>query len=186
MARGFLCWRRQSWLNHCTQCTKLLALIDGADYHYTAAQTLQSFSYRWEHWIQFTSRVLLWYVRLSLILKSFHELIHPITGTVCPVGPVGWNAAVDQLNGAQSGALASNLLHEVNDYLVPRVRSLNIPANAFKYLSLQIGSNDLCLLCAQSVISLGPGSPDDFEANIRNALEAIRAGIREWALHPSD
>jgi phospholipase B1 len=79
---------------------------------------------------------------------------------------VGWNQPVDQLNAAQSGALASNLLHEVRgplqisqyqpwlnmavaclDYLVPRVKALNIAASRYKYLSLQIGSNDLCQLC---------------------------------------
>lgn len=98
-------------------------------------------------------------------------------GPLCPIGPVGWNSAVDQLNAAQSGALASNLYHEAVDYLIPQVKKRNIPTTAYKYLSLQIGSNDICSLCAQASINIGPGSADDFEYNIRRTLEAIRIGI---------
>jgi phospholipase B1, membrane-associated len=101
------------------------------------------------------------------------------TGPLCPIGPFGWNSEVDQLNAAQSGALASNLHHEVVDYLVPQIKKRNIPKTAFKYLHLQIGSNDICIWCAQSTIGVGPGSPDDFEKNIRKTLEAVRLGIRE-------
>jgi phospholipase B1 len=98
-------------------------------------------------------------------------------GPLCPIGPFGWNASVDQLNAAQSGALASNLYHEVVDYLIPQVKKKGIPKTAFKYLNLQIGSNDICSLCAQADVGIGPGSPDDFEANIRKTLEAVRKGI---------
>jgi len=99
---------------------------------------------------------------------------------------LGWNDAVDQLNAAQTGALASNLLHEVNDYLIPQVRKWNIPADKFKYINFQIGSNDLCWLCAQATLGTGPGSADDFEAHIRATLEALRAAIRENFLSPCD
>jgi len=44
---------------------------------------------------------------------------------------------------------------------------------------IQIGSNDLCQLCLQSLIGIGPGSPDDFEANIRAVLEYLRAHLRK-------
>ncbi|PVF99576.1 hypothetical protein CPB86DRAFT_281396 [Serendipita vermifera] len=98
-------------------------------------------------------------------------------GPLCPIGPFGWNPSVDQLNAAQSGAMASNLPHEARDYLVPLVKLRNIPAKAFKYLNLQIGSNDQCALCTQAALGFGPGSADDFEANIRKTLEIIRAGI---------
>ncbi|KAG9112300.1 hypothetical protein FRC07_007937, partial [Ceratobasidium sp. 392] len=64
------------------------------------------------------------------------------SGALCPIGPVGWNQPVDQLNAAQSGALASNLLHEVR-------------ADAL----------------------FGPGTQGDFEANIRETLEYVRANI---------
>ncbi|CEL59890.1 Phospholipase B1, membrane-associated OS=Mus musculus GN=Plb1 PE=2 SV=2 [Rhizoctonia solani AG-1 IB] len=98
-------------------------------------------------------------------------------GPLCPIGPVGWNQPVDQLNAAQSGALASNLLHEVRDYLVPQVKAAGIAANRFKYLSFQIGSNDLCQLCLAADALLGPGTQSDFEANIRETLEYVRKNI---------
>lgn len=98
-------------------------------------------------------------------------------GLICLPGSLGWNPAVDQLNAAQTGALASNLPHEVKDYLIPQVKKWNLPNKKFKYINLQIGSNDLCWLCAQATIGIGPGSVDDFEANIRRTLEMIRKAI---------
>ncbi|QRV92999.1 GDSL-like lipase/acylhydrolase family protein [Ceratobasidium sp. AG-Ba] len=98
-------------------------------------------------------------------------------GPICPIGPLGWNPNVDQLNAAQSGALASNLLHEVRDYLVPQVKARGIAANRFKYLSFQIGSNDLCQLCLAADALLGPGTQSDFEGNIRETLEYVRTNI---------
>jgi hypothetical protein len=95
-----------------------------------------------------------------------------------------WNATVDQLNGALSGALAATIPHEINDYLVPQVQAKNIPTTAFKYLNFQIGSNDVCNSCAKADGSSGPGSADDFETNIRTALEAIRTKIRELTCVP--
>jgi phospholipase B1 len=111
----------------------------------------------------------------SRFVQSFLTLP---TGILCHTGSSGWNDAVDQLNSAQTGALASNLPHEVNDYLIPQVKKWNIPAEKFKYINFQIGSNDLCLLCAQATWGRGRGSADDFEANIRTTLEALRAAIR--------
>jgi len=110
------------------------------------------------------------------LMPTFRKRI----GSLCPIGPFGWNSAVDQLNAAQSGALVSNLHHEVVDYLVPQIKKRNIPETSFKYLHLQIGSNDICGLCARPTIGFGPGSPDDFEKNIRKTLEAVRLGIREY------
>ncbi|KZV88555.1 hypothetical protein EXIGLDRAFT_678820 [Exidia glandulosa HHB12029] len=95
-------------------------------------------------------------------------------GPLCPIGPVGWDPTVDQLNAAQSGALATNLLHMVKDYLVPQVKARNISASAFKYLNLQIGSNDLCQLCAESLV---PTGADLFESSVRDALEYVRSNI---------
>jgi phospholipase B1 len=84
------------------------------------------------------------------------------------------------MNAALSGALASNIPHEVNDYLIPQVKARNIPASAYKYMSLQIGSNDICQFCIQAEVGFGPESADDFEVNIRKALEAVRKGIRKF------
>lgn len=122
----------------------------------------------------------------SLRWRLCESLAEPVltfrnrTGLLCPIGPIGWNSAVDQLNAAQSGALASNLHHEVVEYLVPQIKRRKIPETSFKYLNLQISSNDICGLCARPAIDIGPGSPDDFEKDIRKTLEAVRLGIREY------
>jgi hypothetical protein len=39
-------------------------------------------------------------------------LMAPVTGTLCPVGPVQWNPVQDRLNAALSGSLATNLMHQ--------------------------------------------------------------------------
>ncbi|EUC57314.1 GDSL-like lipase/acylhydrolase [Rhizoctonia solani AG-3 Rhs1AP] len=109
--------------------------------------------------------------------KGVNPGIELCFGPLCPIGSVGWNQPVDQLNAAQSGALASNLLHEVRDYLVPQVKAAGIATNRFKYLSFQIGSNDLCQLCLAADALLGPGTQSDFEANIRETLEYVRKNI---------
>ncbi|EJD43634.1 hypothetical protein AURDEDRAFT_145439 [Auricularia subglabra TFB-10046 SS5] len=103
-----------------------------------------------------------------------HHGVELCFGPLCPVGPVGWDSAKDQLNAAQSGALAVNLLHEVVDYLVPQVKAMNISKSAFKYLNLQIGSNDICQFCASALTPIGAAS---FEANIRATLEYVRKNI---------
>ncbi|KZV88552.1 hypothetical protein EXIGLDRAFT_772595 [Exidia glandulosa HHB12029] len=95
-------------------------------------------------------------------------------GILCPLGPFGWNAPVDNFNAAQTGALASNLLHEVRDYLVPQVKDAGIPNSAFKYLNFQIGSNDICQMCAGA---LTPTAADSFEDDVRSALEYVRKNI---------
>lgn len=98
-------------------------------------------------------------------------------GFICLPGSWGWNSKVDQLNSAQTGSLASNLPHQLNDYIIPQVKKWKLPTNKFKYINFQIGSNDLCWLCAQASIGIGPGSADDFEDNIRETLEGLRAAI---------
>ncbi|KAG8735448.1 hypothetical protein FRC12_018068 [Ceratobasidium sp. 428] len=98
-------------------------------------------------------------------------------GSGCPVGPVGWNNTVDQLNAGQSGAYASNLLHEAEDYLALQVKSLNISESRFKYLSFQVGANDVCQLCAAADAPMGPSTKGDFENNVRAALEHVRMNI---------
>ncbi|KAG8803599.1 hypothetical protein FRC18_007251 [Serendipita sp. 400] len=114
---------------------------------------------------------------LALPLVRIKVSLFLIIGLICLPGSLGWNSAVDQLNAAQTGALASNLPHEVDDYLIPQVKKRKIPTNKFKYINLQIGSNDLCWLCGQAALEIGPGSADDFERNIRYTLEALRKAI---------
>ncbi|CAE7217895.1 unnamed protein product [Rhizoctonia solani] len=98
-------------------------------------------------------------------------------GAGCPVGPVGWNKTVDVLNAAQTGAYASNLLHEAQDYLAPQVKAMGIAEGRFKFLSFQVGANDVCSLCAAVDAPMGPGTKSDFETNIRATLEHVRQNI---------
>ncbi|KAF8686414.1 hypothetical protein RHS04_00071 [Rhizoctonia solani] len=98
-------------------------------------------------------------------------------GSGCPVGPVGWNKTVDVLNAGQSGAYASNLLHEAQDYLAPQVKAMNISQSRYKFLSFQIGANDVCQLCAAADAPMGPATKSDFENNIRATLEYVRQNI---------
>ena len=75
------------------------------------------------------------------------------------------------------------------DYLIPQIQQREIPDNAFKYVSLQIGSNDICQLCmdlfarhgnnAQTRLGLWPRMADEFEASVRSTLEYIRLNLRE-------
>ncbi|EJD43613.1 hypothetical protein AURDEDRAFT_114662 [Auricularia subglabra TFB-10046 SS5] len=102
---------------------------------------------------------------------------HPVElcfGLLCPPGVKGWTPELDNLNAARSGAFAENLPHEVEDYLVPQVKAQNISDAAFKYLHMQVGTNDVCQLCATAIL---PPSADIFEASIRKSLEYMRAHI---------
>ena len=57
---------------------------------------------------------------------------------------------------------------------------MGIPDSAWKHIMMQIGSNDLCQLCLQSQVGIGPGSADDFEANIRAVLEYLKLHLRKF------
>lgn len=103
-----------------------------------------------------------------------HHGLEYCGGSICPIGSIGWNPPLDNLNAAQSGALASNLLHEINDYLIPQLAARNISSSSFKLLTLFIGSNDVCGGCAEAQST---DNADRFEANVRAALEAVRGGV---------
>jgi hypothetical protein len=86
---------------------------------------------------------------------------------------------VDVLNAAQSGAMATNLIGEAY-YLVQQLRAM--PEidydNDWKFLNIQIGSNDMCLACSK-ILGEGSGmlSADRYENHILTALEFVRANI---------
>ncbi|KAH7103683.1 hypothetical protein BKA62DRAFT_48382 [Auriculariales sp. MPI-PUGE-AT-0066] len=103
-----------------------------------------------------------------------HHGIELCFGPLCVPGSLGYDPDVDQLNAALSGSLASNLLHQAVDYLVPMVKALNVSSSAFKYLNLQIGSNDLCQMCLAAV---SPTSADLYELSVRLALEYVRVNV---------
>jgi len=75
--------------------------------------------------------------------------------------------------------MAQNLLQEVREYLVPHLKRQNVVDEEFKYMSFQIGSNDLCALCLATEVPSGPlpGSPEAFEADITETLEYVRKHI---------
>lgn len=95
-----------------------------------------------------------------------------LAGSLCPVGPVQWSPIQDRLNAALSGSLATNLLHQArgtpsqganivfrltalpfssgSDYLIIQLQTMRQlrRVKGWNFLSLQIGSNDLCSLCS--------------------------------------
>eukprot|EP01103_Thecamoeba_quadrilineata_P015871 TRINITY_DN513_c0_g1_i1.p1 TRINITY_DN513_c0_g1~~TRINITY_DN513_c0_g1_i1.p1 ORF type:complete len:400 (+),score=72.94 TRINITY_DN513_c0_g1_i1:38-1237(+) len=74
------------------------------------------------------------------------------------------------LNAGESGAIVSDIKQQV-DYLVAQLNNLESQgklsvANDFKVLTLLIGANNLCVAC----VDPEKGSPDNYEANLRDAL----------------
>ncbi|RKP06759.1 hypothetical protein THASP1DRAFT_18042 [Thamnocephalis sphaerospora] len=97
-------------------------------------------------------------------------------GPLCPV--TIHSPSIDRLNAAQSGAMAQNLRREF-EYLVDQLRAnknINYEKD-WKFLNLQIGSNDLCLACTALGSGDGMLSPDDYEMHIRTVLQLVRINI---------
>ncbi|RKP26172.1 hypothetical protein SYNPS1DRAFT_28124 [Syncephalis pseudoplumigaleata] len=104
------------------------------------------------------------------------HLVEVCYGPVCP--PFQYQPEKDRLNAAQSGVMAQNLKNEVY-YLIDQLRAdRNVDMqNDWKFLNLQVGSNDLCLSCTPFARERGPLSPDAYEAHIREALQLVRTNI---------
>ncbi|KAI7901119.1 SGNH hydrolase-type esterase domain-containing protein [Cokeromyces recurvatus] len=82
----------------------------------------------------------------------------------------------DQLNAAQSGAIAMNLEHELN-YLIARLRTMkgiNFQ-NDWKMINIQIGSNDMCGACNSSYMD--EVTPEKYGNYVASAIETIQAKI---------
>ena len=60
-------------------------------------------------------------------------------------------------------------------YLVPQYKASGVKDSELKYLNLQIGSNDVCQLCAAGAI--GSLVADLFEKDVRKTLEHVRQNI---------
>ncbi|CEP16713.1 hypothetical protein [Parasitella parasitica] len=82
----------------------------------------------------------------------------------------------DQLNAAQSGAIAMNLDHEL-DYLIPQMMLMEGIdfENDWKMINLQIGSNDMCGACNSTYMD--EVTPEKFGGYIEAAIERIHANI---------
>ncbi|KAI8055011.1 GDSL-like Lipase/Acylhydrolase-domain-containing protein [Syncephalis plumigaleata] len=104
------------------------------------------------------------------------HLVEVCYGPICP--PFQYQPEQDRLNAAQSGAMAQNLKKEVY-YLLDQLhanQNVNMK-NDWKFLNLQVGSNDLCLACTPFAKDRGPLSADAYESYIREALQTIRTNI---------
>jgi hypothetical protein len=86
---------------------------------------------------------------------------------------------VDHLNAAQSGAQSSVLVREVS-YVVQQMKSnpkIDF-ANDWKSVSVLIGANDGCSICRGNGHYLNiTQKADQFEANVRAAIEAVASQI---------
>eukprot|EP00128_Syssomonas_multiformis_P018586 Colp12_sorted_trinity150504_noHs@850 len=96
-------------------------------------------------------------------------------GPICP--PLQHKPSIDKFNGAQSGAMAQNLIAEAK-YLVKQIKSnkkVNLSED-WKLLTLFIGANDLCLVGCNNITTLLKGI-DRWEANVKASIEEVRAQI---------
>ncbi|GAN07733.1 phospholipase a2 [Mucor ambiguus] len=74
-------------------------------------------------------------------------------GDTCGFPETLYRPLRDNLNAGQSGAVAMNLDYEL-DYLIPRMKSYILSTsykNDWKFITIQIGSNDQCASCNSSI-----------------------------------
>ncbi|KAI9597444.1 GDSL-like Lipase/Acylhydrolase-domain-containing protein [Syncephalis fuscata] len=104
------------------------------------------------------------------------HLVEFCFGPLCP--PFQYRPQLDRFNAAQSGGMAQNLKKEAY-YLLDQLHAdPNVDIkNDWKFLNIQIGSNDLCLACTPFAGDRNMLSPDAYEANIREALQIIRTNV---------
>ncbi|KAI9477877.1 MAG: hypothetical protein EXX96DRAFT_229104 [Benjaminiella poitrasii] len=83
----------------------------------------------------------------------------------------------DNLNAGQSGALAMNLDYEL-DYLIPRMKSYILStsfANDWKFITIQIGSNDQCAACKADLAEYV--TAEAYGQYVEAAVQRIKAEI---------
>ncbi|CEG64872.1 hypothetical protein RMATCC62417_01772 [Rhizopus microsporus] len=84
----------------------------------------------------------------------------------------------DNLNAAQSGAMAMNLDYEL-DYLIPRIKShflLNDGyKTAWKMITIQIGSNDQCASC--NILTSKYVTPEAYGKYVDAAIQRIQKEV---------
>jgi len=101
--------------------------------------------------------------------KHFVELCY---GPLCP--PLQYHPKLDQLNAAQSAAMIGDIAKHQVKYLVKQMKSMEIDIEtSWKHITVLIGANDLCISCLIEKIL----SADEWEANLRKALDQIKAEI---------
>ncbi|KAI8984085.1 hypothetical protein BDF20DRAFT_816392 [Mycotypha africana] len=92
---------------------------------------------------------------------------------VCPILSNFWVPFKDNLNAAQTGAIAKNLDYEL-DYLIPRMKTMmkNNFEKSWKLVNIQIGSNDQCSSCTEGLKNVV--SPEAYSGYVIKAIERIR------------
>ncbi|KAI8888184.1 hypothetical protein K501DRAFT_173727 [Backusella circina FSU 941] len=98
-------------------------------------------------------------------------------GLLCGFPLTAYRPLRDNLNAAQSGALAMNLDLEL-DYLIPRMKTYSLTSNYnndWKMITIQIGSNDQCAAC--SGIFDSNVTPEAYGKYVDAAIQRIKKEI---------
>ncbi|KAG1176305.1 hypothetical protein G6F70_005555 [Rhizopus microsporus] len=115
-------------------------------------------------------------------VKGASRLAHIVSycsAKECTIPESFYRPLIDNLNGAQSGAIAMNLDYEL-DYLIPRMKSYFKKdedfKKAWKFITIQIGSNDQCDACSASEKSKYV-TPELYGKYVNAALQRIQKEI---------
>ena len=95
-----------------------------------------------------------------------------LLGLFCP--PYQYKPKNDRFNAAQSGMMASNLTIELN-YLLEQLykEPIEVVLKSYKYLTLFIGSNDICFRCSNDLPWL---TSEQFEDYLKSTLLRLSTG----------
>ncbi|OWZ36407.1 hypothetical protein C347_00578 [Cryptococcus neoformans AD2-60a] len=85
----------------------------------------------------------------------------------------------DGLNAAVSGSVSAGLLRQVEDFILPRLKDMEIRKEDWKFVNLGIGANDICSFCLYPNITDidFSGSPKRFAKDIKHAVNALRKNV---------
>jgi len=108
------------------------------------------------------------FVTVPAILKLYNPNVKGFS-----VGNGKAETANAVLNVAVSGARSYNLQAQL-DMLASKMGSLGVTDNDWKLITIFVGGNDLCDYCTDTATN----SPQNFQANLENALDTIRARFR--------
>ncbi|KAF1799439.1 hypothetical protein V8B55DRAFT_1579453, partial [Mucor lusitanicus] len=126
-------------------------------------------------------------VTLSNFMKNYQpnvqgasvlsHIVSYCSGDTCGFPETLYRPLRDNLNAGQSGAVAMNLDYEL-DYLIPRMKSYILSTsykNDWKFITIQIGSNDQCASCNSSITDHVTASA--YGQYVEAAIKRIQAEI---------
>ncbi|WVQ82911.1 hypothetical protein IAT38_005047 [Cryptococcus sp. DSM 104549] len=95
------------------------------------------------------------------------------------IGVCGPRPEGDGLNAGISGSVSAGLEGQVRDYLLPRLKELDVKDEDWKYVNLGIGANDICSFCLSPNVTGLPfsGSPQNFAKDIKHAVNLLREHV---------